>query len=124
VGAVRLSVAFGPVRELVDAVFDHPDRAHVRALGHDRRLADRPGQQHIYEDRPGRAGGACREERDSDRRGREAEAERGPGPLRRPQYRRTRARRIPSKPTEKSKRVSLRWAANVAGRAEEQTHSW
>src|SRR5436309_3002299 len=75
--------ALGPVRELVPPGCDHPDRAHVPARGHQRRLARRLRQQHLHAGRPRRPDRPGRQERDPDRRIREAAPGSGQVALRR-----------------------------------------
>src|SRR5262249_46214776 len=80
---VRLPDAGGPVRELVAAAGDHPDRADVFAGGDHRRVADGPGQQHLHPDRARRADRPGGQERDPHRRVRQGARSRRPEPVRR-----------------------------------------
>jgi multidrug efflux pump subunit AcrB len=73
----RIHGARGAIRKLVATRCDHPDRAHVPARRHCRRLGRGLRQQHLHADRPHRADRSRREERDPDRGVRETDA--GPG---------------------------------------------
>ena len=82
VGALRLPGARRAVRELVAAARHHPDRADGVLSALRRRDAARAGQQHPDPDRPRRAGRPRGQERDPDRRVRQAAEEReGKGPV-------------------------------------------
>ena len=84
-GRVRVPVPGRPVRELAAAAGGDPDRADVPARRDQRRAVPRAGQQHPGADRPDRAGRPRRQERDPDRRVRQAArgAGRGAAPGRR-----------------------------------------
>ncbi len=68
--------AGGAVRELVAAAGDHPGGADVPAERGDRRADRRRGHQHLHADRFRRAGRPGEQERDPDRRVRQAAARR------------------------------------------------
>ena len=83
-GGVRLPVPGRAVRELAAAAGRDPDRADVPARRDHRRPVPRAGQQHPDPDRPGRAGRPRRQERDPDRRVRQAARGGGRGAAPRP----------------------------------------
>ena len=78
---VRVPAARGAIREHAAAAGGDPDRADVPARGDQRRAAARHGQQHPHPDRLRRADRPCRQERDPDRRVRQAGRGGGRGPL-------------------------------------------
>ena len=87
-GGVRVPGAGGAIRKPDAAARGHPDRADVpRRLDHRRRAA-RAGQQHPHPGRLRGADRAGRQERDPDRRVRQAARGSGPRPLRRRRSRR------------------------------------
>ena len=80
-GGVRVPGAGGAVRKPDAAARGHPDRADVPGRLDHRRAPARAGQQHPHPGRLHRADRACRQERDPDRRVRQAARGSGPRPL-------------------------------------------